>query len=197
MLMCICFKVTALDRLDGGFTFVIRVPGVPVKKALIVDCYLPPREMDVVQEDIRVMIQYFSKNIALRHLKKLDKRYASSNIQMPSAGTSDGDGRQFPSPVIPGSCHYQYSWDATEGFVGFHTIIHLNEHEDIGLQDTHAFEEPFTSRFGSNAFMTRTPLGARSLLPFLPPHTHNFSLNVVRKSANDNTSSLGLPTLAG
>jgi hypothetical protein len=112
--------MTSLDRLDGGFSFIIRVPGrVPLKRIaadLKVDCYIPPRELtdSVMQRHVRLMIRYFIDNIALRHLQELDERFQFSNIDLGLSRVDDLAGKevaQFPSPTEPGSSWYQYTCD--------------------------------------------------------------------------------------
>jgi hypothetical protein len=107
------YQLVALDRLDGGFSFLVRVPGVPPTKTdWKVDCYSPPREMldPTVQHHIRTLIEYFMKNIAPCHIQEIHARSLFSP-DVTITAISDGvetSHQLFPSPIIPGTSHYQY-----------------------------------------------------------------------------------------
>jgi len=58
----LAWQTTSLDQLDGGFSFIIRVPGrVPLKQIaadMKVNCYIPPHELtdSGMQQHVRFMI---------------------------------------------------------------------------------------------------------------------------------------------
>jgi hypothetical protein len=108
-----------LDRLDGGFSFFVRVPGLSKdgEDPMKVDCYAPPRELKdpVVQENVGSMVRFFIKHIAVRHCQELEERFVFSGIKKPFFSSQvDVDKPQLPISVIPGSCHYQLLYSTAE-----------------------------------------------------------------------------------
>jgi len=77
-------QATALDRIDGGFTLVLRVQGkLPLKtdmasfgpKNLVTHCYLPRREVEEnrkqLEQPLASIIQMFAYDIGLPYLSQL------------------------------------------------------------------------------------------------------------------------------
>ena len=90
-------KVTALDQIDGGFSFVIRCPGLVPEEVQtserplqILDIqlltYLPPRDVEENRGTLEVPIaqicQLFVTEIALPHLHRLQERCKKSKVNI-------------------------------------------------------------------------------------------------------------------
>jgi hypothetical protein len=105
-------QLVALDRIDGGFTFLVRIPGfIPVEEASKIKCYSPPRELlqPTTQKHVRTMIEYFAKHVVPHHLQAVEQRRRFSGIVMPMLpAIASPELRYFPLPTAPGTCMYQY-----------------------------------------------------------------------------------------
>ncbi|TDL13892.1 hypothetical protein BD410DRAFT_846539 [Rickenella mellea] len=114
--------ITMLDRVDGGFTMAFRVPGVlPIGKDmplddLVVDVYLPPREIELHRKDLErsvaKIVQVFGQEIGVHHLKRFHTRCGQSGTFVPQQyippAVKEIPLRLIPAPVAFGSAHYKF-----------------------------------------------------------------------------------------
>jgi hypothetical protein len=112
-------ELVCLDRLDGGFSFLVRIPGFLSmdSKGMKADCYIPPREMadPAIRPYLQKILQYFTRYIGTYHIQKLKKRYSVSNVTKPLlADFVRPKAPRFPNPIELGSCHYRFVFDISE-----------------------------------------------------------------------------------
>jgi hypothetical protein len=108
-------QIVALDRVDAGFTFLVRVPGFPARSPTTVNWYCPPRELvnNDVQHHIRTLIESFVTNIVPIHVAALRERYVFAGVVAPAILVTPSL-QTFPAPITPGTCYYEFTFDSLE-----------------------------------------------------------------------------------
>ncbi|KAI0042418.1 hypothetical protein FA95DRAFT_1610218 [Auriscalpium vulgare] len=110
---------TMLDRVDGGFTLVIHVPGfIPGKgrtEDVKISAYYPPRELDhhrdVLEQPLIEILKIFAQQVVPRHLEHAAQHRARSGlpVDMPELSHARAlarippAGGRLPLPIQPGS----------------------------------------------------------------------------------------------
>ena len=114
-----------MDRIDGGLSILLRVPGVLPHDGVItasnirVDAYLPPREVELHRKELERAIgrlaQIFGQEIACCHLKHFEERCRASAIEpphrtLPVSETAEVSAhlRLIPEPVDHGGAYFQF-----------------------------------------------------------------------------------------
>jgi hypothetical protein len=118
-------QATAIDRLDGGFTLVIRQPGafsssqsgkVTANSNPVLDVYLPSREIQLygneLDEAIGQIMHIFGNKIAVPHLQHLDERFKKSGrLQRINPISSTCQVESRPTAAIKGSTYFHLSYN--------------------------------------------------------------------------------------
>lgn len=115
-------SVTFLDRKDGGFTLLLRVPGkVPTAadapaSQVTLDAYLPPREVAEhahdLEQPLRQIAHTFFHTIAIPHLQRLASRFDLSGLPAVRGGDvaasqlNNASNAMFKA-TAPSSSHYR------------------------------------------------------------------------------------------
>ena len=116
-----------MDRLDGGFSFLIRCPGVlPVVdnavdftiQDIITHVYVPPSELANYKEHrkhLTQLMQQFTETVAYHHIHNLQQRATKSNVTLPTRRSTEGGKGTlniFPTPVEPGKALFLFASEA-------------------------------------------------------------------------------------
>jgi hypothetical protein len=144
-----------LDRIDGGFSIFLHAPGFVPSNAendnLLVDGYLPPREVMVRRASLKApldcIVQTFLRDIARPHILNCHQYREASKLPV-EVTEIHTDYRTSSSAsffaVEPGSSHFLFqesSLDADDSFASFdqkmdwgNVVTALNELEMSGTQ---------------------------------------------------------------
>jgi hypothetical protein len=90
------YQITALDRIDGGITILLRSPGYRVQgdiavEKITVDTYVSPRELKEggkeMSKHVALMVQSFGAELAVPHLRRFNARCVVEGLN-PAAAIS-------------------------------------------------------------------------------------------------------------
>ncbi|KDQ59629.1 hypothetical protein JAAARDRAFT_192129 [Jaapia argillacea MUCL 33604] len=200
--------ITALDREDGGFSVLIRVPGKlapenkpPSSQEISIETYLPPHEVETHSTDykgaISMIISIFGENIAIPHLTRLKKRCERSGV-MPtyipgkgsggSKGVAVGDQGTYtlPSPVSVGSAHFRF--EGVE-FQSWKRFINADEHGDFSWMADPRIRQAVAELELLNIQMNKFQGGNKQLegrpIAFVGPSSHAKKPNKAPRGTNE------------
>jgi hypothetical protein len=124
-------KATALDRIDGGITMCLRLPGTwptarirgsVTLKDIVLDVYLPPREIEEyssrLEQPVAAIAHIFAEEIAAPHLRQLRIRSKLSGVtvlpalhpvvQPSNAADSTRRSQLIPPSIQQGSAYFRF-----------------------------------------------------------------------------------------